>query len=58
MHWVQHEVLASQGGASCKDLCFILEGKVGRNVSQLRNECCTWQLLASSSNEAGCTEHY
>ncbi|WIA11450.1 hypothetical protein OEZ85_011567 [Tetradesmus obliquus] len=27
MHWVQHEVLASQGGASCKDLCFILEGK-------------------------------
>ncbi|KAF6253615.1 hypothetical protein COO60DRAFT_1463114 [Scenedesmus sp. NREL 46B-D3] len=27
MHWVQHEVLASQGGAACKDLCLILEGQ-------------------------------
>lgn len=49
MHWVQHEVLASQGGASCKDLCFILEGKVGTAVGSVYSQCHTWRLMTCTA---------
>jgi hypothetical protein len=35
MHWVQHEVLASQGGTPCKDLCFILQGQASDRLMAL-----------------------